>query len=207
MESAGFSIEICEWGCQIFANITSLAMTTQNTEMMADFLDAGTCEALIAAMTMHSSVSDVVTSQSCAAIANLCWSSMEMREHLGDLGCCELVVYATLYHIGDPRVSEYGSSALIHLANNNPLNSYRLAEAGAVDLIAQLGNFGFNLRHPQCVVVATNTCIAFAELAEAINSTALEEVGACELVLNLLKVLKKCSSTFPLMLSLGAPQE
>lgn len=191
IKADNFSLQICEWGCTNFANITGAAMLNQNAEIMADFLDAGACEILFAVMTKHSSNSEIVTSLGCSAISNLSWSSVEMRDFLGELGCCELVVYAISYHIGEPRVSEFGSCAIINLAQDNMSNTFRLANTGALDIMSQLGNFGFNLRSTQSVVVAANTCIAFAQMAEAFNTAKLLECGACELILNLLKVHRK----------------
>eukprot|EP01035_Chromulina_nebulosa_P020566 gene20566-26671_t len=93
--------------------------------------------------------------------------SRELKEFLGEIGACELVVFACTMHIGDENVSEYGSSAIGLLANNNISNSYRLAEVDACECMAQ---------------------IAFTQLCEAANASKLYECGANELVVNLLRM-------------------
>ncbi|CAK9252490.1 unnamed protein product [Sphagnum jensenii] len=158
---------------------------------MAEFLDDGACEIVMNAMNKHCSLSEAITAYCCATVSHLAWSSVEMREFLGELGCCEIIVCCMAFHIGDPKVSEYGSGAVVNLSHENIENSYRLAAAGAIEIMAQLGNFGFNLRNSQSSIVASNTCLALAQMAEALNANKLLECGACELVLNLLKVHRK----------------
>eukprot|EP00600_Ochromonadales_sp_CCMP1393_P013007 CAMPEP_0174997262 /NCGR_PEP_ID=MMETSP0005-20121125/851_1 /TAXON_ID=420556 /ORGANISM="Ochromonas sp., Strain CCMP1393" /LENGTH=533 /DNA_ID=CAMNT_0016251759 /DNA_START=68 /DNA_END=1668 /DNA_ORIENTATION=- len=110
-----------------------------------------------------------------------------MKEFLGEIGACETVVYGVSLHIGDALVSEHGSNAIGLLGRDNNLNSYRLAEANTCDIITQVGNFGFNLRHDRCLRVAMNVCYAIVPLCEAVNSNRLIESGACGLVVELIK--------------------
>jgi hypothetical protein len=91
-------------------------------------------------------------------------------------------------HIGDPLVSEYGSGAIGLLAKNNIDNSFRLAEAGACDVISQVANIGFCPRFENCVEVSSNVCLAFAQLSEARNANQLLECGAPSLTVELLKL-------------------
>jgi hypothetical protein len=185
METEGYSFEICEWGARGFSSIAGTAMTTQNAESLADFLDDGGCEALVQIMNKYCEVSQVISAHGCLAVSILAWSLRELKEFLGEIGACEVVVFALTMHIGDPMVSEYGTRAVGLMARNNISNSYRLAEAGACDALSQTGNFGFNLRHDRCVDVAMNVCAAFAELAEAANATRLLDCGAGPLVVEL----------------------
>ncbi len=53
--------------------------------------------------------------------------------------------------------------------------------------MAQGGKRGVILRHERAVDVASNVCMAFAELAEAVNATRLMDCGACALVVELTK--------------------
>lgn len=188
MEEKKYSKEICEWGMRGFASIASLAMTTQNAESMADFLDDGGCEALLNIMNKYGEDSIVIASLGCLTITVLAWSLRELKEFLGEIGACEVAVYVISVHIGDPEVSEYGSYAIGTLANNNIANSYRLSECEACDVLAQVGNFGFNLRHEKAVLVARNVCYAIAQLAEAVNAKKLMQCGASALVAHLTKL-------------------
>eukprot|EP01037_Dinobryon_pediforme_P039721 gene39721-48483_t len=161
VQAQNYSLSICEWGCRAFVSVTGIAMQNQNTDSMADFLDDGGCEALIEIMNKY--------------------------EFLGEIGACELAVFATSMHIGDPLVSEYGSGAIGLLAKENISNSLRLAESGACDVISQVANFGFALRQENACDVATNVCFAFAQLSEAQNATQLLDCGAPALVVQLMK--------------------
>jgi hypothetical protein len=185
MESEKYSIEVCEWGARGFASIAGLAMHTQNAESFADFLDDGGCEALVQIMNKYAESSEVVAAYGCLAISVLAWSLRELKEFLGEIGACEIVVFALSMHIGSPLVSEYGTRAVGILAQSNISNSFRIAEAGACDALAQAGNFGFNLRHDRCVEIATNVCLGFAELSEAANCSRLLDCGATALVVEL----------------------
>jgi hypothetical protein len=188
MDEKKYSRDVCEWAVKGFAAIASYAMTTQNAESMADFLDDGGCEALLNIMNRYGEESTSVASFGCMTITILAWSLRELKEFLGEIGACEVVVYVMSVHIGDPEVSEYGSHAVGILSKSNIANSYRLAESQACDILAQVGNFGFNLRHEKCVVVAKNVCYAFAQLAEAVNAKRLMDCGASALVCHLTKL-------------------
>lgn len=187
MDSEQHSLTICEWGARGFASIAGMAMTTQNAESLADFLDDGGCEALVQIMNKYAEMSVVVAAYGCLTASILAWSLRELKEFLGEIGAGEIIVFATTMHIGDPLVSEFGTRAIGLLAKQNISNSYRLAQAGACDALAQAGNFGFNLRHDRAVDVAANVCLAFSELAEAVNATRLMECGASALVVELTK--------------------
>jgi hypothetical protein len=111
-----------------------------------------------------------------------------MREFLGEVGACEIIVFATEMHVGDAHVSEFGSAAIALLAKENISNSYRLAQIGACNCMAQIGNFGFNVRHERCATVASNVCLAFAALCEASNAARLMESGASALTIQLMRI-------------------
>ncbi len=186
-----FSVGTCEWAVRGYASIASHAMIQKNAESMADFLDDGGCESLVNIMTQYSEVSEKIAAYGCMAISILAWSLRELKEFLGEIGACEVVVFATSMHIGDPKVSEYGTNAIGQMAKQNISNSFRLAKAGACDILAQVGNFGFNLRHESCIAVATNVCYAFAHLSEAVNAKRLAECGSSGLVVALTKLHMK----------------
>ena len=116
------------------------------------------------------------------------YSFDEFKEFLGEIGACEIILYALSVHIGLADISEYGANAIGMLANNNISNSYKLSEHNACDILSQLGNFGFNLRHERCVYVARNVCFAFSQLAEAVNAKRLLECGAPHLIAHLAKL-------------------
>mmetsp|Transcript_9429 Transcript_9429/g.17648 ORF Transcript_9429/g.17648 Transcript_9429/m.17648 type:complete len:531 (+) Transcript_9429:120-1712(+) len=187
VEECKDSVTIAEWACRAIATFTKTAIVTRNREAMAQLLDEGICECLISIMHTHSAGSTVVATHGCQALCDLTKSDRELREFLGDLGACELCVFVLTMHIGRPDVTEPGSGAMINLCTDNIRNSLRLSEAGACDVLVQSGNFGFNLRHPQCAVVAANICDAISHLCEAANQTKLQESGACELIVALFK--------------------
>lgn len=191
VEEEKYSFDICEWACKSFANIAGVAMLNQNTDAMADFLDDGACETMISIMNKYAASSEIIAYYCCLTICMLAWSLREMKEFLGEIGACELVVFCTSMHVGDPLVSEFGSGAIGLLAKHNNSNSFRLAESGACDVISQVGNFGFNVRHDKCIDVATNVCHAICQLAEATNAKRLLECGADCLIVELLKIHKK----------------
>lgn len=188
LEEQQYSLDVCEWACKAFVSVAGYAMQTQNREMMADFLDEGGCETLLNILTKFSTVSTCIAGNGCLAISILAWSLVDLKEYLGEIGACEIVVFAISMNIGDPMVSEFGAAAVGLLAKNNISNSFKLAEAGACDAVAQLGNFGFNIRNDKCVEVATNVCLAFAQLCEAKNSSRLLESGASALIVELIKL-------------------
>ena len=188
VQAQNYSLSICEWGCRAFVSVTGIAMQNQNTDSMADFLDDGGCEALIEIMNKYVAISEKIASYACLTICILSWSLRDMKEFLGEIGACELAVFATSMHIGDPLVSEYGSGAIGLLAKENISNSLRLAESGACDVISQVANFGFALRQENACDVATNVCFAFAQLSEAQNASQLLDCGAPALVVQLMKV-------------------
>lgn len=154
---------------------------------MAQLLDEGICECLMSIMHTHSASSVVVSMHGCQALCDLTKSDRELREFLGDLGACELCVFVMEMHVGLPDITVPGSAAMINLCTDNIRNSHRLSEAGACDILVQSGNFGFNLRHPQCAAVAANICDAISHLCEAANQGKLQESGACELIVALFK--------------------
>lgn len=188
LEREDFSLAACEWAARGFASIAGQAMTQKNAESLADFLDDGGCESLVQILTRHCEMSETVAAFACLAIATLSFSMRELKEFLGEIGACEAVVFAASMHVGDARVSEFGACAIANLAKHNIANSFKLAEAGACDVLAQLGNFGFSLRHDSCVNVARNVCSAFAYLSEAVNAQRLADCGSSSLVCALTKL-------------------
>ncbi len=194
LENEEFSHKTCVWSSKAFVSITALAMQTNNTESMADFLDDGGCEALLQIMTKYGGEDEEIAANCCLSLCILSWSLRELKEFLGELGACELLLYTISMHIGDPKVSEYGSAAIGLLAKNDISNSFKLAQDGACDIVAQVGNFGFNVRNSRCVEVATNVCFAFAQLSEAVNGNRLLACGACGLVPELCRLHLKDSN-------------
>lgn len=188
IEEQDYGLSICEWGMKGFASIAGLAMNAQNTESLADFMDDGGCEAIISIMSKYAESSQVISAYGCLAISILVWSLREFKEFFGELGGCEIIVFAMSMHIGDGEVSEYGSRAIAYLAKQNISNSYRLSDAGACDVLAQVGNFGFSLRHPKCITIATNVCYAFVQLSEALNAKRLFDCGISSLIGELMKL-------------------
>ncbi len=187
MDSQLNTVTICRWGLKAFISITGAAMREHNPDAMADFLDDGGCEAVLSVMNRHGETDTQIAADACLVISILSWSLKEMREFLGEIGACEMVLYISAMHMGEEAVSEHGSSA-IGLLGKDHKNSFRIAEANGCDIVAQMGNFGFNLRSERCVAVATNVCYAIVCMCEATNSSRLIECGACALVIELTKL-------------------
>ena len=181
------SLSVAEWACKIIVGFTSTAIKTRNTEAFIHLLDDGVCECLVNTMNLHASTSENVAAIGCHALNDLSWTSRELREFLGEIGACECVIYILSMYVGNPDVAEYGTSTVINLSKDIN-NSYRLAEAGACDVIVQTGNFGFNVRHPKSTIIASNVCHCIYNLCEARNQKKLSESGTCELVTQLLKI-------------------
>jgi hypothetical protein len=154
---------------------------------MVQLLDDGICECLVTTMNTHSVNSPDVAITGCKALSDLSWTSRELREFLGEIGACECVIFVLSMYVGNPEVAEYGTSTVINLSKDIS-NSFRLAEAGACDIIVQTGNFGFNVRHPKAAIIAANVCHCVYNLCEARNQRKLSESGGCELVSALLKI-------------------
>ena len=187
MELNEGSLEVAVWGCKTCSEISTRAEQRNDTQLMIRLLDEGVCEVLVKAMNNFCEVSVEVAAYACQSIEVLARASRDLREFLGELGACELVIYALSLHVGNPGISEYGAAAVRELADGNISNSYRLAAAGACDVLVQTGNFGFNLRHPRSGSVSANVCEAISQLCEASNRTKLYDSGACEVVVNLLR--------------------
>lgn len=188
MEASNYSLDICWWGIRALSTIAGSALLAQDAHSLAIFLDEGGCEALIKIMTKYSETSELIAAYGCLVVSILAWNMQELREFLGELGACELVVYAVCINVGHPEVSEYGTRAIMALAKNNISNSFKLSNAGACEVLAQVGNFGFNLRDERCMAVAVNTCTALALLAEAVNANRLHECGSSSLITELAKI-------------------
>lgn len=188
IEASKYSVDICNWGMRAFASIAGAALIAQDTHSIAEFLDDGGCEAVVNIMSRYSDCSEIVAMYGCLTISILSWSMSELREFLGELGACEIVVYAASIHIGHPEISEYGTRAIFSLARNNISNSYKLSCAGACESLIQLGNFGFNVRDEHCTSVAMNTCLGIAFLSEAINAQRFLNLGTASLVTELGKL-------------------
>ena len=187
VEECKDSVTIAEWACRAIASFTNTAVVTRNREALAQLLDEGICECLMSVMHAHCASSIVVATEGCHALRDLTKSDRELREFLGDLGACELCVFVMEMHIGLPEITEPGSATIINLCTDNITNSLRLSKAGACEILVQSGNFGFNLRHPKCSVIAANICDAISHLCEAANQSKLQESGACELIVALFK--------------------
>lgn len=181
------SVSTAEWGCRAFAKFTSLAIKMRSAEAMAQLMDEGICESLVNTMNTFAASSLEVAIHGCRALNDLSWTDRELREFLGEIGGCECLIFVLNLYIGNPEVSEYGSAAMLNLAKDNINNSFRFSEAGACDVIVQVGNFGFNLRHPRAPVVAANVCNVIAHLCEALNRQKLYDAGSNELITSLLK--------------------
>eukprot|EP01038_Epipyxis_sp_PR26KG_P007319 gene7319-9973_t len=188
LEEKEYSLEASEWAARGFVSIAGNAMLTHSPESMADFLDDGGCEAVVGIMSKHSAVSVTIAQYCCLAICILSWSTRDMKDFLGEIGACELVAFTLSMHIGEPKVSEFGSRAFALLAKDNISNSYRLSEADGCDVLSQVGNFGFNIRSEKCIDVATNVCYAITYLCEAMNAQKLTDAGICSLIAALLKI-------------------
>lgn len=182
------TLDTSEWACQALAAITCAAADTNDMDMQCRLLDLGVCETLISMLTNHGASSSVVAAFGCQTLRNLAWNSRDLREFLGESGACEMIVFALSMHLGDADVSEMGTAAIAFLAKHDNNNSYRFAQADGCEILAQVGNFGLNIRHPKCIDIAANVCYAFSYLSEAANAGKLLDAGACELVIALIRL-------------------
>jgi hypothetical protein len=174
--------------CRAIATVTAGSrQQVDGAQILVDCLDCGVCEALVEIINKFATESSVVASYACLAICNMAYGSLELREYLGEVGACESIIFAMNMNIGHPETSEYGSCAVGILAFNHIGNSFRLAQAGACECIAQTGNFGFNLRHPRCQIVAANVCTSLCYLCEASISRQLFESGVAAVLTTLLR--------------------
>lgn len=180
------SQSVALWACKTIVGFTSSAIKTHSTESFIQLLENGICECLINILNLHSNNEEIVAI-GCHALSDLSWTSRDLREFLGEIGACECIIYILTLYIGNPDVAEYGTSTVINLSKDIN-NSYRLSEAGACDVIVQTGNFGFNIRHPKSIIIASNVCNCIYNLCEARNQKKLSESGTCELVTQLLKI-------------------
>jgi hypothetical protein len=187
VEDGKCTLEYCEKACKALASISGIAMQTRNAEILLEFLDKGVCELIVVILNKFGIDSPAICNYTCQTICNMCYSSRELQEFLGEIGVCELVVFVTGLHIGDPDVGEYGASAICLLAQKNHPNSMRLADANVFECLTQVGNFGFNLKHERASLVASLVCAAFSILCEAANALPLLECGSDQLVIALLK--------------------
>lgn len=187
LENDYFSLNICKWGTKVFISYTGYAMKTENSDLMADFLDEGGCEALLKILKRHGESDSEIVTNICLVICILAWSLNEMKEYLGVIGICEILPYVLSFHIGDALVSEHGLNAIAILGKENISNSYLLAKADSCDIITQLGNFGCNIRHERCLYIATNYCLAIEVFCEASNADRIIDSGICSLILALVR--------------------
>lgn len=188
VEDSNYSLDVCIKACKILSTLSALALQSRNNEILVDFLDDGACEMLLMLLNKFSMQSSEICTYVCQIICNLCYYSIELREFLGEIDACSLVVFATSLHIGDSGVSEYGSLAMYLLGHNNITNSLKLAESNACEVLTQTGNFGFNVSNERSSYIATYVCLALSLLCEANNSSTLIDCGVDELVISLMKV-------------------
>lgn len=185
VEDSEYSYDACMQALDYLSLVSTTILQINNPEMYAKVLDAGVCEAVVQILITHSSNSVEASAAACTIIKNLCYGSKDLAEHFADSGACEAVVDAAAMHIGEAEVADAAAGAIGMLARNNISHSYLLAQAGACDILAQLGNYGFNVRNELCAIISANVCYAFSQLAEASNANDLMNAGACELVVSL----------------------
>lgn len=201
VEDGKCTIQHCEKACQHLATISALAMQTHDVETIVTFLEKGVCDLLAIILNKFAVDSPSICNYTCQIICNMCYSSRELQEFLGEIGICELVVFVLGLHIGDPDVSEYGTCAVCLLVRNNQqsnhANCIRLADANIFETLTQVGNFGFNLKHERSSLVASYVCAALSILCEATNSSPLLECGSDQLVVELLRLHRENREFIP----------
>jgi len=167
--------------------LSTQILFANNPEMFARVLDAGVCECVVKILTKFGSLNAELAANGCTIVKNLSFGSKDLSEHFAENGACEVVVFMGEVHMGEAEVADAVAGAIGMLAKNSIGHSYLLAQAGACDVLAQIGNFGFNVRHPLSAQVASQVCYAYSQLAEASNATRLAEAGACDLVISLIR--------------------
>lgn len=187
IEAGSQSLSICEYGMRAFANVANIALKAQNTGLMTDYLDGEACDLLVTILSTFGEESQTIAAYGCAAIYFLSQCAVEFRELFGEVSACEVICFVLSMHVGVAEVSEFGCGAVAHLATHLG-NSCRLVDSGVFDLLAQAGNFGFNIRHTKCASVAANVCLALGELATPTNTAKLVECGGSEIVVELLRL-------------------
>lgn len=171
------SEEVARFGANALG---SLAYKDEGNQLR--LFNAGGCAAIVNALTIHATSTDVVES-TCRAIYNLCPESQNISE-LGKCGACGLVVAALQNHGDDADVVTQALYAIYGLAVKEKLdkvhkgNTRKLVDKGALEVIMTvMGTFGAD----EEVQRAGGMAIASLGRLEA-NRQRLGGNGACELV-------------------------
>ena len=186
VEEFEYEYEASLKGASDMCSLSTTVLYTNNPEFYARMLDAGVCEFVVNMLSKHGMNSEQIAADCCNIVKNLSFGNRDLAEHFATCGACETVVFVASIHIGSPEVADAAVGAIGMLARNNISNSFELAQHGACDVLAQLGNFGFNIKHPLCAQVAGQVCYAYSQLAEASNVQSIMEAGACDLIVSLL---------------------
>lgn len=187
VEGADYDYDICFRSMATMCVLSTQIVFANNPELFARMLDAGVCECVVNVLTKYGAMNAELAANGVTIIKNLSFGSKDLSEHFAENGACEVVVFMGEVHMGEAEVADAVAGAIGMLAKNSIGHSYLLAQAGACDVLAQIGNFGFNVRHPLSAQVASQVCYAYSQLAEASNATRLAEAGACDLVISLIR--------------------
>jgi hypothetical protein len=187
VEEAKYDYDICFRSMATMCVLSTQIVFANNPELFARMLDAGVCECVVKILTKFGAMNAELAANGCTIVKNLSFGSKDLSEHFAENGACEVVVFMGEVHMGEPEVADAVAGAIGMLAKNSIGHSYLLAQAGACDVLAQIGNFGFNVRHALSAQVASQVCYAYSQLAEASNATRLAEAGACDLVVSLIR--------------------
>jgi hypothetical protein len=165
MTESDYSFELCMWGSRACSTITSIAVTDDNQERYADFIDAGGCEAIVKALERHGS-DEIVALYAASTISNLCQCPTDVAGYLGDCDAIEAILLVIPLHIGDLDVCEFLASALRGLTESNPLNanSRLLQHTSVGQVLEQLLCCGFNFKSEKSSVVATHLLATLSAL-------------------------------------------
>jgi len=116
----------------------AIGSLTDDATNRAKLIDAGACEALVAALKRDTWCGDIALAVSWS-FANLALQGSIARTKLGIAGACQIQVQAMRAHTNNSQVAHKGCWAAMNLScTNNADNKMALLQAGIVDVMAAM---------------------------------------------------------------------
>jgi len=176
--------QVIEYCMQALASVTLVCMQNSQIEAQCQLLDNNVCDAIERVLSLFGDCNVEIARRGCEIVRNLAWGSSDFCEVMMEpkSNISEVLIYVCNNHLGDAELTAFGISAIAFLGNGNMDRGYRLAQAGALECICQLGNFGLNLRHMFAEEVSIATCYAIEELCMAGHAQKIVDSGVCDLI-------------------------
>ncbi|RYG69842.1 hypothetical protein EON64_01715 [archaeon] len=158
----------------------------------AVLFSCGACEFLVSALDHHLvHVSAAYCISRAVYLVSQGEACFQERERLGQLGACQAVTKALLYHEGNEEVAMYGCYAVQALALDSEHNKHVLNEAGVCPVVVQTLR---GYRHSPTGSGATEAAgraINNMSMGCAENKLSLGSAGACEGLLEVLELFNR----------------